>query len=145
MVLFIVFICGCTSKERASKDNLEIITNSSKIKVWVETARTPKELQQGLMFRESLDDYSGMLFIFKKEDRLSFWMKNTKIPLDIIFISENWTINEIKSNVQPCQEDPCPTYPSKYPIMYVLEVNAGFSERNGIKVGDKVNLNTIKD
>jgi uncharacterized membrane protein (UPF0127 family) len=63
-----------------------------------------------------------------------------RIPLDMIFISENGTINEIKEDLKPCEKEPCLLYPSNFPVKYVLEVNSGFCRQNNIKVGDKVKI-----
>ncbi|MGC9310607.1 MAG: DUF192 domain-containing protein, partial [Candidatus Aenigmatarchaeota archaeon] len=90
---------------------------------------------KGLMFRESLGDDEGMLFVFEKEGHWSFWMKNTIIPLDIIWLCENLTIVHIQT-APPCREDNCPSYRTPVPASYVLEVNAGFSDKNGISAGD---------
>ena len=135
----ILFLSGCTVQEEG-KDSLTVITQNGDVRVYVEVADTVEERQEGLMYREKLAKNSGMLFIFENERILSFWMKNTQIPLDMIFISANGTITEIKHYVQPCLTDPCPTYPSEYPNKYVLEVNAGFSEENDIQVGDRLDL-----
>ncbi len=102
------------------------------VSVSVEIADSPEEWGRGLMFRESLD--GGMLFVFPDEKERVFWMKNTKIPLDIIFISSDMRVVSIVTAV-PCTEDPCSTYPSKVPAKYVVEVNAGFADKNGITEG----------
>jgi uncharacterized membrane protein (UPF0127 family) len=135
ILMLLVFLCGCIKEPKVT-----IFTSSSKVEIKVEIADTPEKRQFGLMFREKLERNSGMLFVFEEEQYVTFWMKNTRIPLDMIFISENGTINEIKENVQPCEKDPCPTYPSKFPTKYVLEVNSGFCRQNNIKVGDKVKI-----
>lgn len=103
----------------------------------VETAATSEEWRIGLMFRESLGENQGMLFVFPEEKIYSFWMKDTLIPLDMIWINENFEVVEIKS-VQPCVADPCETYTPTANAKYVLEVNSGFAEKNGIKIGDPV-------
>ena len=131
MVLF----CGCVEEQKAI-----IFTNSSRVEVKVEIADTPEKRQVGLMFREKLEKNSGVLFVFEEEQYVNFWMKNMKIPLDIIFISENGTINEIKEDVQPCLEEPCALYPSTFPVKYVLEVNSGFCRLNNVKVGDRIKI-----
>ncbi len=105
----------------------------------VEIARTPEEKQKGLMFRESLSDDSGMLFVFENDAPRTFWMKNTLITLDMIFIDESMKIVEIKADVPPCEEDPCPTYTSK-PAKYVLEINGGVAEQNKIVVNSSAVL-----
>ena len=105
----------------------------------VELAETPEQRTKGLMFRESMSDREGMLFIFDNKASRSFWMKNTLISLDMIFIDEDMNVVEVKSNIQPCEADPCPFYPSQ-PAMYVLEINAGLAEKKNIQVGSQVNV-----
>jgi len=108
--------------------------------VEIELARTPQEISRGLMFRNHLDEGQGMLFIFDSEQPRGFWMKNTLLPLDIIFISEKFRIVSAVTNAQPCRQDPCFVYRSDMPAKYVIEVNGGFMERHHILVGSKVQL-----
>lgn len=115
------------------------ILSEQPIKMYVEIARTSAEQARGLMFRETLDKNKGMLFVFDYEQPRTFWMKNTKIPLDIIFISADKKIADIKKNFMPCKTQNCETHTSK-PAKYVLEVNAGIADGNKIKIGDAVNL-----
>ena len=111
------------------------------IPVYVDVANDPKEQSKGLMFRKSMEWNNGMLFVYDDVKDLAFWMKNTYIPLDMIFVDKDLRIVDIKEDVQPClQEDICPSYPSKQPAKYVLEVNAGFVHQNGIRVGDTLYL-----
>lgn len=106
---------------------------------WVaEVADTPQTQAQGLMGRESMPKNRGMLFLFPEEQPLKFWMKNTKIPLDMIFIDSNWRVVSITQNAKPCTEDPCPTYNSTRDAKYVLEVNAGQAREKNVKIGSKV-------
>jgi len=107
----------------------------------VELAQTPEEQQKGLMYREFLDKDKGMLFIYSQERLLPFWMKNTLIPLDIIYIGADKKIVNIITNAQPCQKDPCPAYASLEPAQYVLEINGGLAESLGIKEGMEANFN----
>ena len=79
-----------------------------------------------------------ILFIFPKEDNYNFWMKNTLIPLDIIWISKNEEIVFIEKNVLPCKEDPCQIYTSPKKVLYVLEINSGQTEEIRINIGDKI-------
>ena len=106
----------------------------------IEVADTSYQWSKGLMFRENMAQNSGMLFIFPDEAIRSFWMKNTLIPLDIIYISKNKVIVDVKENFLPCPPNQfiCPTYASKGAAMYVLEVNAGVVAKNSIHIGDKV-------
>ena len=132
--VFLVMIASCKSENAVFIDNV-----NEKIKVNVEIADSPEERAAGLMFRESLGENSGMLFIFDDEKTRSFWMKNTLIPLDMVFISEDLEIIDIKYAV-PCREDPCISYVSKEPAEYVLEVNENFTIRNDIAIGNTINL-----
>ena len=109
----------------------------------VELAKTPEELSRGLMYLSSLDVDSGMLFIFKNEGKHPFWMKNTLIPLDIIWISKDKGIIHISKNTPPCSTGPCQSYSPENEALYVLEVNAGLSDKYGFKEGDKVEFNNI--
>ena len=109
--------------------------------IWVEVADSAVERQKGLMFRESLLVNNGMLFIFEEEQEIAFWMKNTLIPLDMLFIDKDLEIVYIEKGAQPCKADPCQTYPSSRPAKYVLEVNAGYTEIHGINIGDIVEIN----
>ena len=113
--------------------------NSSFIaRVFVEVPDDVDEHMTGLMFRQHLPWNSGMLFAYNSEELRSFWMKNTLIPLDMIFVDDNSEIIDIIESVPPCEQDPCPSYPSKEPAQYVLEVNAGFAQQNGVQVGDRL-------
>ncbi len=94
----------------------------------VAVASTPEQHAKGLMNRTSLPPDSGMLFVFPDTTPRTFWMKNTLIPLDILFIDANMTLVTIYRNVPPCNSVPCPTYPSNASIAYVLELNAGMAD-----------------
>ena len=106
--------------------------------VYAEAANTPAEREAGLMNRTALNQDAGMLFVFPAEQIQSFWMKNMRIPLDIVFITPDMRVLEIYQSVPPCTGDPCALYTSSAPIKYALEVNAGFSARNGITSGAAV-------
>ena len=93
--------------------------------------------EKGLMFRESLAVDKGMLFIFEEEGLYGFWMKNMRFPLDIIWLDLNKKIVDIKENALPCSES-CEIFSPENKAKYVLEVNAGFTKRNKIKVGEVV-------
>ena len=107
----------------------------------VEIASTSAQHQKGLMHREDLAEDQGMLFIYQKEQSLSFWMKNTLIPLDIIYIGQDKKVVSVSANVQPCKEDPCSGYPSKGKASYVLEINGGLAEEFEIEKGTEVKIN----
>lgn len=106
----------------------------------VELATTPEEQALGLMFRESLPDDHGMLFIFPGEARRSFWMKNCRIALDIFYFDEDLKLVSVSENARPCRSARCPSYPSAGPAKYVLELNAGKAAELGAKAGDVLEL-----
>ena len=107
----------------------------------VEVAREEEERRRGLMFREKLGEREGMLFIFESAGWLTFWMKNTPLSLDILFIDENKKIVNIHAGTKPFQE--FPTYESKAPCRYVLEVVTGTCRRLGIRPGDRVEFQSL--
>lgn len=121
---------------------VRISGQSGDIEFKVEIADDPNERSRGLMDRNSMKDDEGMFFIFEKSDYVNFWMKNTLIPLDMIFIDQNYKIAHISNDVKPCPKGVlnCPLYPSELPVKYVLEINAGLSKKHGFKNGDLVNL-----
>jgi hypothetical protein len=110
----------------------------------VELAIDLESRSRGLMFREKLDPDKGMLFIFEKEGNYSFWMKNTLIPLDIIWINENKEVVFIANNAQPCKESSCPFIESGKEAKYVLEINSGISEKIGLSAGEKIDFEIKK-
>lgn len=106
----------------------------------VEIAQTEEERAKGLMFSSSLPKNQGMLFIFENEDKHSFWMKNTLIPLDIIWISKDLKIVHIEHNVLPCDKEPCKTYTPNQKALYVLEINSGLVEKYNLQIEDKIDM-----
>jgi hypothetical protein len=153
----IILITSCSEQESQASRSLDelkdadpmdafedkavvlIDTNESGwVEIETEVAKTPEKRAKGLMLRESLSQDKGMLFVFSEAEEQNFWMKNTLIPLDMIFISEDKKVTSIHKNAVPCEKDPCRSYPSNASAQYVVEVNAGFSDAHGIKVGDPV-------
>jgi len=106
-----------------------------RVKIDIEIADTPADREVGLMARTELADTCGMLFLFPLEEFQAFWMKNTAIPLDIIFVSRQKKIVTIHQSTVPYAET---SYVSTEPAQYVVEVNAGFARNHGIQVGDRV-------
>jgi YVTN family beta-propeller protein len=119
-------------------NNISNNNSSFIVRVFVEVTDDDEEHTRGLMFRQHLPWNAGMLFAFNGEESRAFWMKNTLIPLDMIFVDDNSQIVDIIENVPPCEQDPCPVYPSEEPAQYVLEVNAGFVQQNAVQVGDRL-------
>lgn len=114
-------------RQGADKDTLSALE--------IEVADDGYEITTGLMFRKHMEENRGMLFLFPNVEMRSFWMKNTHIPLDIIFISEQKTIVTIQRNTTPFSEK---SIPSSAPAKYVLEVNAGMADKHGWKEGDRI-------
>lgn len=108
----------------------------------IEIADDEYSTQTGLMYRTELETHHGMLFIFPNVQLRSFYMKNTKIPLDIIYIDESKTIVSFQKNAKPFDET---SLPSEAPAKYVLEINAGLSDEWGLEVGDKISYTTTEE
>jgi uncharacterized protein len=111
-----------------------------KICIKVEIAKTENERNIGLMYKEYLSENEGMFFIFENEDKHQFWMKNTFISLDIIWINRDFEIVDI-IQAEPCVSLECDIYKPREKALYVLEVNKGFSLKNNIMIGDKILIN----
>ena len=135
VIFLVIFLASCAQ----ISDQALINNGKEDIIINVQIADDNEERMKGLMFIEKLDENGGMLFIFEKEDYQAFWMKNTLIPLDMIFINDELQIVDIK-NAIPCKRDPCAIYTSKQPARYVLEVNGGFAAKNSIDKYDKITL-----
>jgi uncharacterized membrane protein (UPF0127 family) len=132
---------GLPSSNTASNSNVPRVIfmppGRNPVAVTVEIASTPRERQRGLMYREDLAADAGMLFIFEAPQQLSFWMHNTYIPLDMIFIKADLTVLGVVENTTPLSDDSC-SVPG--PSQFVLEVNALFARRHGIAAGTRVQL-----
>jgi uncharacterized membrane protein (UPF0127 family) len=104
--------------------------------VVVEVADTPERRERGLMFREHLAADTGMLFIFEREQRVAFWMKNTLIPLAIGYFGKDRVLREVHEMVPAVMGERAPrTYPSSTEVVYALEMPKGWFKRNGVKPG----------
>ncbi len=108
----------------------------------VQIANTSEQRSRGLMFQESMPFDQGMLFVFDQEKKHSFWMKNTLIPLDIIWLDAGRQVVFIKENAQPCQQEPCPNIEPTEEAKYVLELNAGAVKAIGLTFGNTMRLET---
>lgn len=105
-----------------------------------EVAETKEELKTGLMFREKLPKNTGMFFIFGMEFKYTFWMKNTLIPLDIIWINGRMEVVDVLTNVPPCVTEECPTYSPEYPAKYVIETPGKWAVWKKIYPGMKITV-----
>lgn len=106
----------------------------------VEVAMDDDSRVRGLMFRDQMADSHGMLFVFEQQQPLAFWMRNTRIPLDILYFDESLKLISVAAGVPPCTTQQCPSYPSKGPGRFVLELNAGQAHKLGAQVGDELEL-----
>ncbi|WP_179022422.1 DUF192 domain-containing protein [Winogradskyella forsetii] len=156
LVIFgLVFLSAC-KEEKTTKSEDKVVVSFKKegtldlikadsdsiIKtIDIEIADDEYETQTGLMYRTKLETNHGMLFIFPDVQMRSFYMKNTKIPLDIIYIDENKTIVSFQKNAQPMNET---SLPSEAPAKYVLEINGGLSDEWKLAVGDQISF-TLTD
>jgi uncharacterized membrane protein (UPF0127 family) len=140
VVLLIVFACSKSPVIQTDIIKPESQVCSEETCFTVEIADSFTERQRGLMFRESLEDDRGMLFIFDEPGVHRFWMKNTLIPLDIIWIDENWTVIFVNPKTPPCTANPCPSYGPSERTMYVLEINSGLAEKSGISQGNELSI-----
>jgi hypothetical protein len=109
----------------------------------VELARTPEEQAQGLMFRESLPAKSGMIFLFSDAAPHKFWMKNTMIPLDIVWLDGAGQVLFVSANTPPCRADPCPNYGPEIPAPIVLEIAGGMAAKEKVVVGSTIRLDDV--
>ena len=105
-----------------------------------EIADTPDRWERGYMFRREVRDGEGMVFLFPEPAFRPFWMKNTLVPLDIIWLDEDRSILHIEASTPPCKADPCPSYGPLRKASIVLEVRAGTAAAGGLKAGDRLQI-----
>jgi uncharacterized membrane protein (UPF0127 family) len=139
-ILGFIFLCLALAASIGSvaaldPQTLEIVTQSGVHTFAVELAATPEQREVGLMYRHELPEGQGMLFDFERDQEVSFWMKNTYIPLDMIFIRGDGRILRIAENTEPLSEK---MIPSRGPVRGVLEVIGGTARKLGIAPGDRV-------
>jgi len=145
LFLFFVLISGYVCFSSCEPQKLETITlvieraGGEAVQMKAEIAKTDEERNKGLMFRKKLPDGEGMIFVFERDQQLSFWMLNTYIPLSIAFIASDGRIIEIK-DMQPHNED---SVKSSRSVRYALEVPQGWFDRVNIKPGDKVRIDFL--
>ena len=136
-----VFIVAASLRTQAAqlqtfdRDELQIVTAAGTNRFSVELATTPEQREQGLMFRRKLAADAGMLFLYPDDQWINMWMKNTLLPLDMIFISRDGRVLSVAERTVPMSEV---TIPSGQPARAVLEVNGGTSARLQLKAGDRV-------
>lgn len=144
-----LLLLGCTPPPAVSSSQMEAnlgqtLPISAQVKVadqiiQLEVAQTPEQQATGLMYRDSLADDRGMLFSFNPARRVSFWMKNVRINLDMVFL-RNGQVKDVANNVPPCTTEPCPTYGPNTAIDQVIELRGGRAAELGIQVGDRLKV-----
>lgn len=135
-IVFAVIAAGAgTASASCRADAVDIRGDFGQARFTVELAVTSADQAKGLMFREEMARMAGMLFVYRREQPLRFWMRNTLISLDMLFIDETGTIVNIHENAVPLDET---TIPSDGPARAVLEINGGMAARLGIKAGDEI-------
>ena len=133
-VALVVLLGACRGPDRP---RARIHTTGGVVEVTIEVANTPETMQRGLMYRSSLADDHGMLFVFPSDSDHRFWMKNTLIPLDMLFIAKDGRLVGIRANTTPMSTTPIGI---GQPTRWVLEVPGGYAARRGIAPGDQIEL-----
>lgn len=132
-----------TTQGREQKLPISAYATIAGRKFELEVAKTPQQQQIGLMYRTSLADNRGMLFVFASPQPTRFWMKNTLIPLDMIFLRKG-QVMVIEAAVPPCRSTACPTYGTDTAIDQVVELKGGTTAQIGLKVGDRVKIQYLE-
>jgi uncharacterized membrane protein (UPF0127 family) len=144
VVLVVAALSGCGSNSNITDEiGLTIVTFPNGAKINSETMRDDIELIKGLMFRETMPANRGMLFIHPEENIFHYWMYQTKIPLDIIWMDHDRRIVEMSLDTPPCTATAakdCTNYGGNYKSKYALEINAGIARKNGLRVGDTLDF-----
>ena len=141
LVIFILLIINTSSYAEGQYKKFghgKVFFSEQQLTINVEVATTSMQRTIGLMFREGLAENRGMLFDYKEQAVLRVWMRNTLIPLDVVFVSsEGWVVSILKG-LQPCIKEPCEIYDSTEKARYMLEINAGTADKNKIAIGEGV-------
>lgn len=151
LIYFIILILvGCSLGEKENKNSSDSENSDDSLKTVqacfnnkndcyeLEIADNDETRSLGLMNRDHLDKDKGMLFVFPETGAHNFWMKDTHIPLDILWISEDKTIVDLLSNILPCEKEDCPVYSTSKKALYAVELNAGQILDKGLLIGGKV-------
>jgi len=136
--LYVLILAACTVCSACASGQPSVVLGGKTFSV--EIAETEQEHALGLMFRDSMPADHGMIFIFPNEAPRRFWMKNTRIPLDIMYFDKDLRMVSLSADTPPCRVARCPSYPSAAPAKYVLELNAGTASSLGVGVGDRLTL-----
>ncbi len=140
LVLFAVAVVTASAQSKLPRGRVVFPDGTA---VSLEVADTEPVRQRGLMFREHLAPNEGMIFVFPEPGYYPFWMKNTLIPLDMLWLDSKARVVSIARSVPPCKADPCPSYPPSGTASYVIEVVSGFARQHDLKVGDPLKLEGV--
>ena len=147
VVLLLGALTACGEKAEAKGGGPKTVDDFFPLKIGSQTVKMqlavrPEEVQRGLMFRKSLGRDEGMLFVFQQKQQMSFWMRNTTVPLDIGYIDGNGVLREIYA-MQPRDESSITSRARD--LQFALEVNQGWFKERGVKIGDKLDLAALRD
>jgi len=122
--------------------SVRMSTETGDVVAHAEVADSDEERARGLMGRAELGSGDGMLFVYEEASTGTFWMRDTLIPLSIAFWDEDGSVHTILE-MEPCEQEPCPSYAAAEPFVYALEMNAGWFDRNGVEVGDHADVELL--
>jgi uncharacterized membrane protein (UPF0127 family) len=143
IVVTALLVCGCSDKETLTELGTTIVTLPDGQKVKAEVLTHAKDMMRGMMFRDSLAEDRGMLFIHGSPGRYPYWMYQVKIPLDILWMDANKTVVEVALDTPPCRStssQECPNYGGAAQSVYVLELAGGVARKHGISVGSRLSF-----
>ncbi len=132
---FVAALLAAAPAAVAAGDTVELVTKTGRHPITIDWAVTPGERSKGLMFRTSMPENHGMLFDFGSEQDVAFWMHNTPLSLDMVFIAADGTVKRIEARATPYSDT---EIPSGSPVRFVLEINGGRAEALGLTAGDRV-------
>ncbi|VAX20346.1 hypothetical protein MNBD_NITROSPINAE02-977 [hydrothermal vent metagenome] len=131
--MIVIFLGSCASaRDQNLQAKVALVDALTPQTVSVEVMSSGDQRAKGLMYRDGLEEGTGMFFVYPEEQLLAFWMKNMRFSIDIIFIDKNFVIRKIWRSVPPCVDEPCEIYQSVENVRYTLEVDAGFCEQYGV-------------
>ena len=139
MILATLGLVVCAGGQ-AARDKFIKVYLPDGFAVTTELAVTDDERQQGLMYREKIDENQGMLFVFDGEDIHSFWMKNMNFPIDILWLDAQKRVVHLEREVPPCAADPCPSYVPRAAARFVLELQSGASAKHGLELYKRIDF-----
>jgi uncharacterized membrane protein (UPF0127 family) len=140
ILLLTALLAGCQASGNTGRSFVEFEGH----RYFVDIADDDQSRARGLMFVDEMADNRGMVFIFRREAPRSFWMRNTRIPLDIIYLDRDLRVVSIAADTPPCRTRQCPSYPSEGPAQFVLELNAGQAAAIGLDPGEQIQIENIE-